>query len=54
MLEKTEYDIDYEHLDDLPLHEHVEWNHLQCEALVSDPLDAIEEDYMEVEDEVFH
>ena len=26
-------EIDYEHLDDLPLFEHVEWNHLEESSL---------------------
>ena len=25
-------DIDYEHMDDLPLSDHIEWNHLQANA----------------------
>lgn len=41
----NEEDIDYEHLDDLPLLEHIEWNHEETEEVsevAADGLDAID------------
>ena len=32
-------DIDYEHMDDLPLLDHIEWNHLQTEKVIIKDLD---------------
>lgn len=31
MSEKTNVDIDYENMDDLPLHEHFEWHFFQVD-----------------------
>lgn len=40
-------DIDYEHLDDLPLEEHIEWNHFQNEQFdVTDGQDFDSEDWL--------
>ncbi|MGR8980888.1 MAG: hypothetical protein ACU84H_12475 [Gammaproteobacteria bacterium] len=35
-------DIDYEHLDDLPLPEHIEWNHVQPDEETEDETPAID------------
>lgn len=32
MNEQTNFDIDYEHMDDLPLLNRIEWNHAQLET----------------------
>ena len=32
-------DIDYEHMDDLPLSDHIEWNHLQTKKMITEDLD---------------
>ena len=31
-------DIDYEHMDDLPLSDHIEWNHFQAEKMITEDL----------------
>ena len=51
MTEKTntdndiDYDIDYEHMDDLPLSDHIEWNHLQAKKTATDD----DEDYNQID-----
>ncbi len=37
MRDEISEEIDYEHLDDLPLFEHIEWNHLEEISLASVP-----------------
>ena len=32
-------DIDYEHMDDLPLSDRIEWNHIKFEKVVPDDWD---------------
>ena len=34
MPKQTNVDIDYEHMDDLPLHEHFEWDFFQVDKVV--------------------
>jgi hypothetical protein len=39
MNEQTDNDIDYEHLDDLPLADHIEWSHYQAEEIITDDIE---------------
>jgi hypothetical protein len=38
----NEEDIDYENLDDLPLLDHIEWNHCITEEVIIDDLNQSE------------
>ncbi|MCF6252447.1 MAG: hypothetical protein L3J75_14450 [Methylococcaceae bacterium] len=46
MNEPTEIDIDYEHIDDLPLSDHIEWNHFQIEKVCTDELNDSQSDWL--------
>ena len=35
MIKQTNVDIDYEHMDDLPLSEHFEWRFFQVDEVVT-------------------
>ena len=41
MRDEISEEIDYEHLDDLPLFEHIEWDHLEEINLTSVPPEFI-------------
>lgn len=41
-----EIDIDYEHMDDLPLTDHIEWNHLQVEKIIDDDMENDQNDWL--------
>jgi hypothetical protein len=42
MSKKDMDDIDYENLDDLPLLDHIEWNHCITEEAASDDINQFE------------
>ena len=42
MSEEDIDDIDYENMDDLPLLDHIEWNHCIIEEVVTDDLNQFE------------